>query len=99
MLPALPQQTFNFVANADLTLIQPLYAADMLILTDTGTVLTGGVSVIYPLVPSGVIGLYNATAQTLTIKGTGATGFTVATGKRVTFYVDATDAHQLSSAF
>lgn len=97
--PGNQNAVYNFTADTNVTLTQPQFAASMLVLTDTGSHLTTTREVIYPAAATGLIGVFNNTAQSLEITVTGGTGFTLATGKKATFYVDSIDAHQVTAAF
>lgn len=61
----------------------------------TGT-LGAGKTITFPAADGYTHMIYNATGQTLTLKVTGGTGFTIANGKRCTCYNDGTDMRKTS---
>lgn len=69
--------TVNFAADAALTLTQAQCDHGVLVLTDSGAVLTAGRDVVMPAAFPHVV-VVNSTAQTLTLKKDGETGATLA---------------------
>jgi hypothetical protein len=98
-IPSSQQETFNFTSNASVTLAQPYYSAPTLFITDTGSVLSGGVNVVWPASKTDKICVKNGTLQTLTLKTSGGTGFTLASTKHCIMAVNGTDCEQWTAAF
>lgn len=82
--------TRNFSSDANITLVAAEYWTSVLILTDTGVVLTAGRDVVFP-VHFPMMLVVNSTAQTLTLKKSGQTGIAVAASESATIASGATD--------
>lgn len=92
------QVTVNFSIDANYSLQVDEWQYGTIELTDLGTILSGGVDVIYPDVdtthggPSRLMFVFiNSTGQALTVKRTGETGVTVAAGESALLYHNGTD--------
>jgi hypothetical protein len=88
--------TRNLVADANYTLLPADYLTSLLIITDTGPVLTAGRDIVFP---AGFPRMYvtNSTAKTLTLKKAGQTGIALAAGATSMVYSGATDVQQPAS--
>jgi hypothetical protein len=88
--------TRNLVADANYTLLPADYLTSLLIITDTGPVLTVGRDIVFP---AGFPRMYvtNSTAKTLTLKKAGQTGIALAAGATSMVYSGATDVQQPAS--
>lgn len=82
-------------AIADNTTLSDVEAMNHII-EFTGT-LSAGKTITFPANDGYTHMLYNNTGQTLTMKVSGQTGFTVATGKRCSCYCDGTDMRKTSA--
>lgn len=89
--------TRNLVADANYTLIAADYQTCVLVITDTGPVLTAGRDIVFPAHFPRVT-VRNQSAQTLTLKKTGQTGVALAAGTTSTFVAGLTDVVQASAA-
>lgn len=72
----------DFTDDDDLTLTRPQWMTAVLVLTDTGPVLTGGVDVVFPEAFPGAL-VVNETAQTLTLTNGGTDEVTLDAGDSV----------------
>lgn len=97
------QLTINFTTNANFTLGNSQWAYGLIVMTDTGPVLTTGRDVVYPNVDSLTGGtsrlrfaFKNSTAQTLTVKRSGQTGVAVTPGSTVLLQHNGTDLQSIS---
>jgi hypothetical protein len=82
--------TRNLVADANYTLLSADYLASVLIITDTGPVLTAGRDLIFPGAFSPKL-FKNTTAKTITVKKSGQPGTAVAAAATVLVFSGATD--------
>ncbi|MCH8136113.1 MAG: hypothetical protein IIB77_09075, partial [Proteobacteria bacterium] len=80
--------TVNYASDADLTALMETYSANIIKITDTGTVLTTGRNFILPNDIGKSWTILNSTAQTITVKLSATSGIAIATTKTATVYSD-----------
>lgn len=82
--------TRNLATDANYTLVSADYLASVLVITDTGPVLTAGRDIVFPAHFPSIL-VTNSTAQTLTLKKSGQTGIALAAGESIRVSSGVTD--------
>lgn len=85
--------TLNLIADANYTLLPADYRCAVLVITDSGVVLTTGRDLIFPALFARMT-VINSTAQTLTLKMAGQTGITLAGAASTTIVAGPVDVIQ-----
>lgn len=85
--------TRNITTDANYTLISADYLTSVLVVTDTGPVLTTGRDIIFPAHFPSIL-VTNSTAETLTLKKSGQTGVSLSAGETVRVSSGVTDVVQ-----